>query len=115
VIIVPSAGQPDVFAINVFRVRPDNQQPLIDCIRDAGDPADIPGLLSMYLLCSKDGTQVTNFTHWASKEALRAATAENPVIKATKTAIRQFIEGTGPQPHKVVEVKSRDEVTTGEA
>lgn len=69
----------------------------------------------MHLLCSTDGTQVTNFMHWSSGEALQAAAAENSVIKATRTAIRQFIEGNGPQPHRVVEVKSRHEVTTGEA
>jgi hypothetical protein len=47
-IIIPAVGQPDLFAINVFRVRPENQQRLIDCIRNAGDPTDIPGLLSRW-------------------------------------------------------------------
>lgn len=111
-VIIPSPDQPDLFAINVFRVRPENQQRLIDCIRDAGDPADIPGLLSMHLLRSKDGTQVTNHMHWASKEALQRATAENPVIKATKSAIRQFTDGTGPQPYEVIAVKRRDSGST---
>ncbi len=102
-LIVPSAGRPDVFAVNVFRVAPENQRPLIECIRDAGDPAGIPGLLSMHLLCSEDGTQVTNFTHWASREALDAATAENPAIDATRAAIRRF--SAGPEPYRVVDVK----------
>jgi hypothetical protein len=97
VIIIPAADQADFFAINVFQVRPENQLQLIDCIRDAGDPAGIPGLLSMHLLRSKDGTQ----------EAFKRASAENPVIDATKTAIRQFIEGDGPRPHEVIEIKSR--------
>ncbi|HEV7652819.1 MAG TPA: antibiotic biosynthesis monooxygenase [Actinophytocola sp.] len=105
-IIVPSADRPDVFAVNVFGVRPENQRPLVDCIRDAGDHADIPGLLSMHLLCSKDGRQVTNLMHWASREALDAATAANPVIAAARTAIRRFVEGNGPLPHEVVEVRS---------
>ena len=104
-LIVPSADRPDVFAVNVFRVRPEHQRPLVECIRDAGDPAGIPGLLSMHLLCSEDGTQVTNFMHWAGKEALEAATARNPVIKATRTAIRRFVEG--PEPYRVVDVKRR--------
>ena len=107
-IIIPAADQADFFAINVFQVRPENQQRLIDCIRDAGDAAGIPGLLSMHLLRSKDGTQVTNHMHWASKEAFKQAAAENPVIGATRTAIRQFIEGAGPRPHEVIEVKSRN-------
>jgi heme-degrading monooxygenase HmoA len=108
VIIIPAADQADFFAINVFQVRPENQQRLIDCIRDAGDAAGIPGLLSMHLLRSKDGTQVTNHMHWASKEAFKQAAAENPVIDATRTAIRQFIEGAGPRPHEVIEVKPRN-------
>ena len=80
---------------------------MVDRIRSAGDPAGIPGLLSMHLLCSKDGTQVTNFMHWASREALAAATADNPVIEETRAAIRQFIEGDGPRPYEVIAVKTR--------
>jgi heme-degrading monooxygenase HmoA len=104
--ITASAGRPDVFAVNVFRVRPENQRPLVDCIRAAGDPAGIPGLLSMHLLCSGDGTQVTNLMHWASRAALDAAVTADPVIAATRTAIRRFIEGGGPLPYEVVAVKA---------
>jgi heme-degrading monooxygenase HmoA len=114
-IIIPAVGQPDLFAINVFRVRPENQQRLIDCIRNAGDPTDIPGLLSMHLLRSKDGRQVANHMHWASKEALRQAGVENPVISATKKEIRQFIEGDGPEPYEVIEVMSRHDQPPGES
>ena len=42
--------------------------------------------------------------HWASKDAFDRATAGDPVINATRIAIRQFIEGAGPLPHEVVEV-----------
>jgi heme-degrading monooxygenase HmoA len=107
VIIIPAPDQQDLFAVNVFEVRPENQQSLIDCIRSAGDPAGIPGLLSMHLLRSEDGTQVTNFMHWASKDALDSATATNPVIAATRTGIRRFIEGSGPRPFEVIEVRAR--------
>jgi heme-degrading monooxygenase HmoA len=108
VIIFPAADRPDVFAINVFHVRSDSQQQFIDCIRDAGDPADIPGLLSMHLLRGKDGTQVINHMHWATKEALDRAGRDNPVIARTRTAIRQYIDGPGPAPYEVVEIKARD-------
>ena len=101
-IIIPSAGRPDFFAVNVFRVRPENQRRLVDRLRAAGDPADIPGLLSMHLLRSEDGTQVINHMHWASREAFDQATANNPAIAATRVAIRQFIEGAGPVPHEVI-------------
>jgi hypothetical protein len=29
------------------------------------------------------------------------------VIETTRTEIRQFIEGTGPRPHEVIELKPR--------
>lgn len=105
-IIIPTADRPDFFAINVFRVRPENQQPFIDCIRNAGDPADIPGLLSMHLLRSADGTQVINHMHWASKDAFDRAGAKGSVIEATRRAVRQFIEDAGPAQYDVVEVKA---------
>jgi heme-degrading monooxygenase HmoA len=107
VIIIPAADQADFFAINVFQVRPENQQRLIDCIRSAGDATTIPGLLSMHLLRSKDGTQVTNHMHWASREAFDQATADDPVIRATRTAVQDYIEGDGPRPHEVIEIKPR--------
>jgi heme-degrading monooxygenase HmoA len=106
VIIIPSAGRPDFFAINVFRVRPENQQPFIDRIRDAGDPAGIPGLVSMHLLRSADGTQVINHMHWAGKDAFDRAGAKGSVIEATRLAIRRFIEGAGPARYEVVHVKA---------
>jgi heme-degrading monooxygenase HmoA len=78
---------------------------MIDCVANAGDATTIPGLLSMHLLRSKDGTQVTNDMHWSSREAFDQATANNPVIHATRTAIRPYIDGNGPRPHEVIEIK----------
>jgi heme-degrading monooxygenase HmoA len=105
VIILPAAHRPEFFALNVFRVRPENQQPFIDCIRDAGDPAGIPGLLSMHLLRSADGTQVINHMHWADREAFDSAGAGGSVIDAARRAIRQHIEGAGPIRYDVVAIK----------
>jgi heme-degrading monooxygenase HmoA len=74
-----------------------------DCIRETGDPAGIPGLLSMYLLREKDGTRVTNYMHWGSRQAFQQATSSDPVIAATKRAIRRFTDA--PLPYEVIEVK----------
>ncbi|MFL6127376.1 antibiotic biosynthesis monooxygenase [Actinophytocola sp.] len=104
-LIIPSADRPDLFAVNVFRVRPETRRQFVDRIRAAADAADIAGLLSMHLLCSKDGTHVINHMHWAGKEALDRAGAHDSVIAATRVAIRQFIEGAGPVPYEVVEIK----------
>src|SRR5262245_53578063 len=68
-----------LLAINIFTVRPEDQQALVDCIRDAGDPADVPGLRSMHLLRSADGTRVINQMHWESEAAFAAATSGDPV------------------------------------
>src|SRR5262245_61265755 len=51
IIPTPDGG---LLAINIFTVRPEDQQALVDCIRDAGDPADVPGLRAMHLLRSAD-------------------------------------------------------------
>jgi heme-degrading monooxygenase HmoA len=103
-VIITTADRPDIFVVNVFRVLPENQQQLVDRILSAGDPADLPGLLSMNLLCSNDGTQVTNHMHWASMAAFKQATAGNSMIETTKEAIRGHIEGTGPLRQKVIKV-----------
>ena len=91
-----------VQVVNVFTVRPDNQQALVDCIRGAGDPAAIPGLLSMHLLRSLDGTQVINQMRWASRAAFDDATAHDPVIVATKAKVGRLIEGAGPTRYEVI-------------
>src|SRR5262245_35559833 len=102
--IVPAAGAQGLLAINVFQVRPENQQALVDCIRTAGDPAAIPGLLSMHLLRSLDGTQVINHMHWQSKEAFDTATKDNPVIAATMERVGRLIESAGPNLYEVIDV-----------
>ena len=61
----------------------------------------------MHLLRSKDGTHVINHMHWAGREQFRQAGSGGSVIEATRVAIRQFIEGDGPVPYQVTEVKAR--------
>jgi heme-degrading monooxygenase HmoA len=101
--LISAPGQ-GLFAVNVFTVRPENQRPLIDCIRSAGDPAGVPGLLSVHLLRSLDGTQVINHMHWADEDAFRRATRENPVIAATRDQVGRLIEGAAPNLYEIVEL-----------
>ncbi|GAA4635388.1 hypothetical protein GCM10023196_080670 [Actinoallomurus vinaceus] len=102
--IVPMPDQGGVLALNVFTVRPADQQSLIDCIRDAGDPADVPGLLSMHLLRSLDGTQVINFMCWTSEDALKRATADHPVIKETRKRVSGLVQRAAPNLYEIISV-----------
>ncbi|MEV0400355.1 antibiotic biosynthesis monooxygenase family protein [Actinoallomurus sp. NPDC050550] len=102
--VIPTADQSGVLALNVFTVRPEKQQELIDCILGAGDAADVPGLLSMHLLRSLDGTQVINFMHWTSEGELKRATASHPVVKATRERVGDLIERAAPNVYEVIPV-----------
>lgn len=90
-----AAEQHGVIVINVFTVRPDNQQRLIDTIRACG-PADLPGLRSIRLLRSLDGTKVINHMHWDSQAAFRQATTDNPQVA-------ELIEVAEPGLYEVVD------------
>jgi heme-degrading monooxygenase HmoA len=102
--LIPTPGD-GLLAINVFTVRPENQQALIDCIRDAGDPRDIPGLLSMHLLRSHDGTRVINQMRWTGEPALREATRGNTAIAAALRRVGELIESAGPDHYDVITLK----------
>jgi heme-degrading monooxygenase HmoA len=89
--LIPTEDQ-GLFVLIVLTVQPGNQQALIDTIRSAGDPAKVPGLRSINLLRSLDGTQVINHMHWASREAYEDARAHLPVIKNTRAGVQRLIE-----------------------
>jgi len=93
-----------VLLFNVFRVRPENQRALADAIRTGGDPGALPGLVSMNVLRSEDGTHVINQMYWESRAALDQAVATSPAIAATRKAVSTLIEGTGPLKYEVLPV-----------
>jgi heme-degrading monooxygenase HmoA len=99
--IIPLDGH-GVLVFNVFTVRPENQQELVDCIRNAGNPVEIPGLRSQRVLRSLDGTQVVNHMHWDSEEDFRERTASVPLLAATRNRVHELIEGAGPQRFEIV-------------
>lgn len=58
-------------AINVFTVRPERQQQLIDNLREFIDTYVKPlhGFLSASVHKSEDGVRVINYAQWKSREA----------------------------------------------
>lgn len=59
--------------INVFTVKPENLQPLIDLLIEAADSVkDVPGWLSANIHRSLDGTRVVNYAQCESFEAWEA-------------------------------------------
>lgn len=93
-----------VLVLNVFRVSPDKQRALADAIRTAGDPGELPGLLSMNVLRSEDGTHVINQMYWESRDAFDHAVATSPAIAATRAAVHGLIEGRGPLRYEILPV-----------
>lgn len=101
--LIPTDGG-GLIAINVFTVKPENQQAVIDAIQGGGDPAGIPGLRAMHLLRSTDGTKVINHMYWDSERALTAATRTDPRISATMKKVSALIEGAAPGHYEVIPV-----------
>jgi heme-degrading monooxygenase HmoA len=99
--LIPAEDQ-GLYVLIVLTVRPENQQAVIDTIRSAGDPATVPGLRSIRLLRSLDGTQVINHMHWASQQAYEEASARHPVIRDTRAGVRRLIEDAATRLYEVI-------------
>jgi quinol monooxygenase YgiN len=63
-----------VTLINVFTVRPEHQQRLVDVLVNATQTVmrKQPGFISANIHRSLDGTRVTNYAQWQSPEAFEA-------------------------------------------
>ena len=95
--------------VNVFTVRPENQQKLVDLLVEATDKTmkKLPGFLSASIHRSLDGTRVVNYAQWRSKtdfDAMRQNPAAQPHLAAV-AAIATF----DPILCEVSESVSRDE------
>jgi heme-degrading monooxygenase HmoA len=101
--VIPTVGDGVLF-INIFTVRPENQQALIDCMREGASP-DMPGLISAKLLKSRDGTKVINHMLWESQEAFARATRTDPAIAATRQRVHELIEAAAPDAYEIIDVK----------
>jgi quinol monooxygenase YgiN len=63
-----------VTLINIFAVRPDQQQHLVDLLVEATESVMKyqPGYVSANIHKSLDGTRVTNYAQWRSRDAFEA-------------------------------------------
>jgi quinol monooxygenase YgiN len=68
-----------VTLINVFTVKPENQQRLVDLLIEATEKTmrHLPGFVSANIHKSFDGAKVVNYAQWRSREDF-AALKENP-------------------------------------
>ena len=102
-------GRDVLTLVNVFTVRPENQQKLVDLLVEATDKTmrKLPGFLSASIHRSLDGTRVVNYAQWRSKtdfDAMRQNPAAQPHMAAV-AAIATF----DPILCEVSESVSRDE------
>ncbi len=69
-----SKDQDVVTLINVFTVAPENQQRLVDLLVEATEAvmSRLPGYVSASIHKSLDGSRVTNYAQWRSREAFEA-------------------------------------------
>src|SRR5713101_3761642 len=74
-----TANKNMVTLINVFTVQPENQQRLVDLLTEATKLAmkKQPGYISANIHKSLDGTRVTNYAQWRSKDDFEVM-LENP-------------------------------------
>lgn len=98
-----TAGRKIITLINVFTVKPENQQRLIDVLIEADQTVikTLPGYISASFHRSLDGTKVANYTQWESSEALNAM-LKNPLSMPHLQAVRELAEKFEPVRYEVV-------------
>ena len=99
-----------VTLINVFTVSPENQQRLVDLLVEATQHTmrKQPGYLSAAIHKSVDGTRVTNYAQWRSREDFEAI-GKNPEVAVHMRAAAQL--ATSFEPH-LYEVSFIDTVSS---
>jgi quinol monooxygenase YgiN len=77
-----AAGRGMLTLINVFTVKPENQQPLVQLLIDATEQTmkHLPGFVSANIHKSHDGTKVVNYAQWRSQKDFQAMMQE-PKVK----------------------------------
>ena len=98
-----TAGRKILTLINVFTVKPEHQQRLIDILVEADQSVikTLPGYISANFHRSLDGTKVVNYTQWESAEALDAM-LKHPASMPHLKAIRELVEKFEPVRYEVV-------------
>jgi heme-degrading monooxygenase HmoA len=91
-----------VTLINVFTVAPEDQQRLVDVLVDATQAVmrKQPGFVSANIHRSLDGTRVTNYAQWQSREAFEAMLRDREAAEHMGEAAR-IAEGFEPHLYEV--------------
>jgi heme-degrading monooxygenase HmoA len=79
-----------VTLINVFTVASEDQQPLVDVLVDTTQRVmrKQPGFISANIHRSLDGTRVTNYAQWRSREAFEAMLGDQEAAEHMGEAAR---------------------------
>ncbi len=82
--------------VNVFTVKPENQQKLIDLLSEASQTMkQLPGFISANLHKSHDGKYVVNYAQWRSQQEFEAMLHNPQALPHMKTAA-ELAEGYNP-------------------
>jgi len=97
-----SEDQDVVTLINVFTVEPENQQPLVDLLVEATKTtmSRQPGYVSASFHASLDGTRVTNYAQWRTREDFEAIFS-NPEVRPHMEEAAMLAIGFEPHLYRV--------------
>jgi uncharacterized protein YndB with AHSA1/START domain/quinol monooxygenase YgiN len=111
---VISKETPLATVINVFTVAPEKQERLAAMLADTtqGTVRELPGFVSASIHRSTDGTRVTNYAQWRSRDAFEAA-LKNPDFLAHVKPITEIAEAEA-HIYEVVETTSAARAGTSE-
>ena len=95
-------NNPCVTLINVFTVEPQNQQKLIEVLSQATEEvmSRQPGYISANIHKSLDGTKVTNYAQWRTKEDFEAM-LKNPAAQKHMEAASRLAAKVEPYLYNV--------------
>ncbi|ATB39443.1 antibiotic biosynthesis monooxygenase [Cystobacter fuscus] len=104
--IVPGSGVCTL--INVFTVAPERQAELVKVLDEATEEVMryLPGFISANIHRGVDGTRVTNYAQWASREHFEAM-LRNPTAQTHMRAAAALVEKYEPHLYEVVSTHSR--------
>lgn len=97
-----SEDQDVVTLINVFTVEPEHQQRLVDLLVQSTEAvmSDQPGYVSANIHKSLDGTTVTNYAQWRTREDFEAM-LQRADARALMTEAAALASGFEPQLYEV--------------
>jgi heme-degrading monooxygenase HmoA len=86
----------EVHGINIFTIREEDEQTLVDALASIGTLDSVPGLRSLQLLREVGGSRrLINHMCWESVEHYQLA-AENPSVAAAVAKITDLVQSGDP-------------------